>query len=107
MIGPLPLNSPGSHQFEMMDDFAPAVVETGETSIFLRSYGSGPPILLLHGFPQTHLMWRGVAPLLARKFTIVCVQGQSLSAGHFFPEEAPEQTADALERFFGDAKSPS
>ncbi len=56
----------------MMDDFAPAVVETGETSIFLRSYGSGPPILLLHGFPQTHLMWRGVAPLLARKFTIVC-----------------------------------
>jgi haloacetate dehalogenase len=27
---------------------------------------------LLHGFPQTHLMWRGVAPLLARNFTVVC-----------------------------------
>ena len=34
--------------------------------------GQGPPILLLHGFPQTHLMWRRVAPLLARRFTVVC-----------------------------------
>jgi haloacetate dehalogenase len=40
--------------------------------IFLRLSGSGPPILLLHGFPQTHLMWRLVAPLLARHFTVVC-----------------------------------
>jgi haloacetate dehalogenase len=56
----------------MMDEFASADIQTGETSIFVRSFGSGPPILLLHGFPQTHLMWRSVAPLLARKFTIVC-----------------------------------
>jgi haloacetate dehalogenase len=56
----------------MMDDFASAEIQTGETSIFVRSYGSGPPILLLHGFPQTHLMWRGVAPLLCRNFTVVC-----------------------------------
>jgi haloacetate dehalogenase len=56
----------------MMDEFASADIQTGETSIFVRSHGSGPPILLLHGFPQTHLMWRSVAPLLARKFTIVC-----------------------------------
>jgi len=34
--------------------------------------GTGSPIVLLHGFPQTHLMWRGVAPLLARRFTVVC-----------------------------------
>src|SRR3989449_4711198 len=56
----------------MMDDFAAAEIQTGETIIFVRSYGSGPPILLLHGFPQTHLMWRSVAPLLARNFTVVC-----------------------------------
>src|SRR5262245_16469368 len=56
----------------MMDDFETAEVETGETTIFVRRSGSGPPILLLHGFPQTHLMWRGVAPLLARDFTVVC-----------------------------------
>ncbi len=56
----------------MMDDFTAEHVETGETRIFVRRAGSGAPILLLHGFPQTHLMWRGVAPLLAREFTVVC-----------------------------------
>ena len=56
----------------MMDDFETAEVETGETTIFVRRSGSGSPLLLLHGFPQTHLMWRSVAPLLARTFTVVC-----------------------------------
>jgi hypothetical protein len=40
---------------EMMDDFTSAEIETGESTIFVRSHGAGPPILLLHGFPQTHL----------------------------------------------------
>src|SRR6185503_17872909 len=57
---------------DMMDDFTPATIETAETDIFVRWSGSGPPVLLLHGFPQTQLMWRGVAPLLARDFTVVC-----------------------------------
>jgi haloacetate dehalogenase len=56
----------------MMDDFDTAELETGETSILARWSGSGPPILLLHGFPQTHLMWRSVAPPLASDFTVVC-----------------------------------
>src|SRR5262245_25376970 len=55
-----------------MEEFNAAEIQTGETSIFVRSHGSGPPVLLLHGFPETHLMWRGVAPLLARRFTVVC-----------------------------------
>jgi haloacetate dehalogenase len=188
----------------MLDGFATAEVQTGETSIFVRRAGSGAPVLLLHGFPETHLMWRGVAPLLAQPeplperlvaaapeaiiddalggwgspaaaFTpevraayvaalrdparihaiceeyraaatldrghdaadrqsgrrIACpllalwgsglldqcyaeaggplalwrewadnVQGHALDAGHFFPEEMPEETADALQRFF-------
>src|SRR5947207_3933754 len=62
----------------MMHDFKSAEIQTGETSIFLRSSGSGRPILLLHGFPQTHLMWRGVAPLLAREFTVVCADSSRL-----------------------------
>jgi haloacetate dehalogenase len=56
----------------MMQDFRSAEIQTGETSIFVRSGGEGPPLLLLHGFPQTHLMWRDVAPRLAREFTVVC-----------------------------------
>jgi haloacetate dehalogenase len=54
------------------DDFAEAEITAGETRIFVRSSGAGAPVMLLHGFPQTHLMWRGVAPLLARHFTVVC-----------------------------------
>jgi haloacetate dehalogenase len=56
----------------MMDGFATHEIQTGETSIFVRSSGSGAPLLLLHGFPQTHLMWRRVAPQLARDFSVVC-----------------------------------
>jgi haloacetate dehalogenase len=55
-----------------MHDVTSARIDTGETTIFVTSSGSGPPVLLLHGFPQTQLMWRGVAPLLARAFTVVC-----------------------------------
>ena len=45
----------------MLDEFAATNVQTADGSIFVRSAGSGPPILLLHGFPETHLMWQGVA----------------------------------------------
>jgi haloacetate dehalogenase len=53
-------------------DFEAIEVQTADTSIFLRRFGSGPGVLLLHGFPQTHLMWRDVAPLLAQRFTVIC-----------------------------------
>src|SRR5438046_2409087 len=34
--------------------------------------GSGPPLLLLHGYPQTHVIWHKIAPALAHRFTVVC-----------------------------------
>jgi haloacetate dehalogenase len=55
-----------------VDDFTAEEIQTGATRSFVRTGGAGPPILLLHGFPQTHVMWRGVAPLLARRFAVVC-----------------------------------
>src|ERR1044072_2255729 len=55
-----------------MEAFESTTIQTDETHIFVRWSGSGPPLLLLHGFPQTHLMWRGVAPLLTHSFTVVC-----------------------------------
>ncbi|HZP76700.1 MAG TPA: alpha/beta hydrolase [Pseudolabrys sp.] len=54
------------------EDFEALDVRTRETTIFVRRGGSGPALLLLHGFPQTHAMWQSVAPLLARHFTVVC-----------------------------------
>jgi haloacetate dehalogenase len=54
------------------ENFAAVDVQVQETRIFLRRFGAGPAVLLLHGFPQTHLMWRSVAPLLAQRFTVVC-----------------------------------
>jgi haloacetate dehalogenase len=55
-----------------MDPFESAMIDTPGTTIFARWAGSGPPVLLLHGFPETHLMWRDIAPLLAKDFTVVC-----------------------------------
>jgi haloacetate dehalogenase len=40
--------------------------------IRLRHAGSGPPLLLLHGNPQSHAMWHAVAPELAKRFTVIC-----------------------------------
>jgi haloacetate dehalogenase len=56
----------------MFDGFEADMVATARGRIFVRRAGSGPPLLLLHGFPQTHLMWRDVAAALARDFTVVC-----------------------------------
>jgi haloacetate dehalogenase len=41
-------------------------------SIRLRHGGSGPPLLLLHGNPQSHCRWHLVAPAMARRFTVIC-----------------------------------
>jgi haloacetate dehalogenase len=46
-------------------------VETAGAYINLVTAGTGPPLLLLHGYPQSHLMWRKVAPRLAAEFTVV------------------------------------
>lgn len=46
-------------------------VQTGAAEIFARIGGSGPPLLLLHGYPQTHAMWHRVAPRLMESYTCV------------------------------------
>jgi haloacetate dehalogenase len=58
----------GANVFEAFDLHR---VETGDATVRARIGGSGAPLLLLHGNPQTHLMWHGIAPRLAERFTVV------------------------------------
>lgn len=56
----------------MFDGFTIVQADPGGVRLSARQAGSGPAVLLLHGFPETHLMWRDIAPLMARSFTVVC-----------------------------------
>jgi len=47
-------------------------IRTSGATINLVAKGDGPPLLLLHGYPETHAMWHKVAPALARDYTVVC-----------------------------------
>ncbi|HEX7966623.1 MAG TPA: alpha/beta hydrolase [Stellaceae bacterium] len=55
----------------MFEGFAERCISTGEAELFLRIGGEGPPLLLLHGYPQTHVAWHRVATILARRFTLI------------------------------------
>jgi haloacetate dehalogenase len=52
--------------------FAQRRLRTRGATINLVAGGNGPPVLLLHGYPQTHVMWHKVAPQLARDYAVVC-----------------------------------
>ena len=56
----------------MFEGFDQRDIATTATSIRVRIGGAGPPLLLLHGYPQTHAMWHRVAPALAERCTVVC-----------------------------------
>lgn len=55
----------------MFEGFERTRIETGGADINLVYGGEGPPVLLLHGYPQTHAMWHRVASTLADRFTLV------------------------------------
>src|SRR3954447_13467792 len=53
------------------EGFQLSQVDVGEASLRVRHGGSGPPLLLLHGYPETHMMWGQVAGDLAKDFTVI------------------------------------
>jgi len=59
------MTAPGFETYELSQ------TTVGEVSLRVRVGGEGPPLLLLHGYPETHLMWGGLAPDLAQEFTVV------------------------------------
>ena len=53
-------------------DFKISFLRIKKGSIRYRKAGSGPPILMLHGNPQTHVMWHKVSPELVNNYTVIC-----------------------------------
>ncbi len=73
----------------MFEGFTEQRIATSGAEIFLRTAGSGPPLLLVHGYPETHAMWHKVAPTLAERFTVVCPDLRGYGASSK-PESDPE-----------------
>jgi haloacetate dehalogenase len=69
-------------------------VATPRGIVHARVGGSGPPVLLLHGYPQSHLMWHAAAPLLARRRTVVAADLAGYGAS-FRPVPAVDHAAHA------------
>ena len=65
-----------------LNSFDSFFVPTEKGDIFCKKAGRGAPLLLLHGYPQTHLMWHLVAPKLLDKYTVILADlrgyGQSM-----------------------------
>jgi haloacetate dehalogenase len=57
---------------DLFPGFANRKLRTSGATINVTFGGNGSPVLLLHGYPQTHAMWHKVAPQLARDYTVVC-----------------------------------
>jgi haloacetate dehalogenase len=85
----------------LFETFEVADVPTPRGQVHARIGGSGPPLLLLHGFPETHLMWHSVAPILLERFTVVVADlpgyGQS-----FRPPVSDDHAAHSKRALGGD-----
>ena len=55
----------------LFEGFEDRRIQTAEAEIAVKVGGSGTGLLLLHGYPQTHMMWHAIAPALAEHFTVV------------------------------------
>ena len=58
---------------DLFPGFTPHWISTEAGQIFARVGGDGPPLVLLHGFPETHACWHRIAPQLARTHRVVCM----------------------------------
>lgn len=73
----------------MLDGFSSEFVATPAGRLFVRRKGEGPPLLLIHGYPQNHVMWHRVAPALAERYAVVLVDLPGYGAS-----DDPARTAD-------------
>jgi haloacetate dehalogenase len=79
------------------------IATSGGASIFCRHAGRGPPLLLLHGNPQTHAIWHLIAPRLAERFHVIAadLRGYGDSTGPGDPNRPVYPTEDYTFRAMG------
>lgn len=73
----------------MFPGFESGVAAVNDQQIAYVRGGNGPPVLLLHGFPQTHVMWHAVALVLAERFTVVAADLRGYGASSTPPGTDP------------------
>jgi haloacetate dehalogenase len=76
----------------VFEGFSERRVATSGAEIYLRQGGAGPPLLLLHGYPQCHVMWQKIAPALAERFTVVVPDLRGYGASSKPPGGANHET---------------
>ncbi|MCX6417434.1 MAG: alpha/beta hydrolase [Actinobacteria bacterium] len=73
-------------------EFESLQLDVGPVQIHVRTAGSGPPLLLLHGYPESSLMWRDVASSLAEKFTVVATDLRGYGNSSTPPDDELHET---------------
>lgn len=82
-----------AHRAEsFFDGFSERVYHGPEGHIFYRIAGDGPPLLLLHGYPQTSAMWHAIAPRLAEDYQVICPDLRGYGRSHKPPVVADHAT---------------
>lgn len=87
----MPVRASANSNASLLPGFAYQLITTGGAVINVATCGKGVPLLLMHGYPENHRMWAGIAPSLAKEFFVVCpdLRGYGDSSK---PEGAPDHS---------------
>lgn len=91
----------------MFADFEDRRVDVGSAELAVRVGGEGPPLLLAHGYPQTHVCWHEIAPALAEDYRVIApdLRGYGESTGPADPETADYSNRELAEDLVALAQS--
>jgi haloacetate dehalogenase len=103
-VAPPHRDGPAAADLAAQTPFETSQVAVSGNTIFIRRYGKGPAILMVHGFPRTSLMWRFLAPKFANTHTVICVDlraygrsGTPASTADHFPYSKRAMASELVE----------